>query len=112
MKSISSTISIPSNKEEVKMSRKVGKCFGIPFALPMTLAGICLVKRNPDWFLNGVSDEVLGVVLSGTKALEIPPECSTDDSILTDMACNYTKAYPEVGQMIRLMRALVKHWDQ
>ena len=101
----------PLTKEDVEDCAEVGRLFGSGYAFAMTLARLCLAKRDEDWFSKGVRQKDIDIVIAGTKGLKIPQEWDTDDTILTDVAIYHAKRYPEFCQVTRLMRALVERWQ-
>ncbi|KAK3718538.1 hypothetical protein LTR37_005042 [Vermiconidia calcicola] len=98
---------LPIGRKAVSEARTVGEAYGSTFALPMTLARLCLDKRDDHLFRRGVPVEQLGAVLLGTMGLRIPQDWDTDETIMTNIV--YTKDFTDVVQFIRLMRMLVKY---
>ncbi|KAK3711230.1 hypothetical protein LTR37_009824 [Vermiconidia calcicola] len=98
---------LPIGRKAVSEARTVGEAYGPTFALPMTLARLCLDKRDDHLFRRGVPVEQLGAVLLVTMSLQIPQDWDTNETIMTNIV--YTKDFTVVGQFIRLMRMLVKY---
>ena len=98
---------IPVKPDIVQAARKAGELFGSTFAMPMTLAILCCVKRDYRLYQKSVMAKELDTVLNGIKDLKISQGWDDDEAILTDVV--YTKNFSDVGQTIRLMRALVQH---
>lgn len=92
--------------DEVSKARQVGEMFGGSFIVPVTVAILCQKGRSTDYWRSGCIPE-LQTVATGLSGCEIPKELCADATILTDIV--YTLHYPDVEQMIRLLRALVSY---
>ena len=89
----------------MKAARAVAEKCGPKFALALTLAIISFCLRDQHAFSHGVGTKDLQVVLRGIEGLEMPKQWKDDKTITADLIC--TQNWDEVGQMLRLMKALV-----
>ncbi|KAK5127996.1 hypothetical protein LTR85_005113 [Meristemomyces frigidus] len=95
--------------EEVADARWVGDMYGGSFVVPVTIAILCQQQRHGKFWRGSAPD--LDIVALALADCEIPAELCQDATVLTDIV--YTFGFGDVEQMIRLLRALVRHrYDQ
>jgi hypothetical protein len=95
---------VPITAEEVAVARAVAEKYGHRFVVPMTLAILCRRDRAVvDWRTHEIPKTDLRTVAKGLRGCQIPETLCSDASVLTDIV--YTTGYPQIEQMIRLLRA-------
>jgi hypothetical protein len=94
----------PISEEEITAAKIAGQMYGHKFGAVVTLAILCLRKRDCNFWQGGTKgqEEVLEASLSG---FDIPTSWRADLTIMRDVV-NVT-GFGEVEQMIRMLRAIV-----
>jgi hypothetical protein len=100
----------PLTEDNVQQARKIGDLFGGEFALPITLAISCCLRRDRDLWMRGVSTKDLEIVLRGIKGLKIPESWRKRHPIVGHtISC---QNFDDTKQMTMLTSALMRHFKE
>lgn len=105
-----STSPTPLTENDIQRARQIGDLFGNEFAIPITLAILCCVQRDPNLWIHGVSTRDLGAVIRGIKGLTIPESWRKSHPVVGH-AINHQN-FGDTKQMTMLVRAVMRHLKQ
>jgi hypothetical protein len=108
--SFSGTPVDPVTADYVQQARKIGDLFGGEFALPITLAILCCLRRDRDLWVHGVSTKDLDTIIRGIKGLKIPESWRKRHPIVGHaISC---QNFNDTKQTTMLIRAVMRHFKE